>query len=97
MNTTTNESNKKMSTKVFTWYAMDRFIRFIEGKENEVQGPAMVVMSEKSGKGSLMKLSAEPGKNLKSVKTRCRECIMFLRKQIQTRQGICWNVFTRTI
>lgn len=46
MNTTTNESNKKMTTKVFTWYAMDRFIRFIEGKENEVQGPVIVVMSE---------------------------------------------------
>ena len=46
MNTTTNESNKKLSTKVFTWYAMDRFMRFIEEKENEVEGPVIVVMSE---------------------------------------------------
>jgi len=46
MNTTENESNKKMSTKVFSLYAMNRFMRFIEEKENEVQGTVIVVMSE---------------------------------------------------
>ena len=46
MNTTENEKNKKMSTKVFSLYAMNRFMRFIEEKENEVQGTAIVVMSE---------------------------------------------------
>jgi len=46
MNAAENENNKKMSTKVFSLYAMNRFMRFIEEKENEVQGEAVVVMSE---------------------------------------------------
>jgi len=46
MNSAENENNKKMSTKVFSLYAMNRFMRFIEEKENEVQGEAIVVMSE---------------------------------------------------
>ncbi|WP_035342955.1 hypothetical protein [Dickeya sp. DW 0440] len=46
MNTTKNESDNEISTKVFSLYAMNRFMSFIEEKENEVQGAAIVFMPE---------------------------------------------------
>ncbi|MBT0729325.1 hypothetical protein [Rosenbergiella nectarea] len=46
MNTKNVESNEEMSTNFFSLYAMNRFLRFIEEKESEVQGAAIVVMSD---------------------------------------------------
>ncbi|WP_210494297.1 hypothetical protein [Pantoea ananatis] len=46
MNAKNIESNEEMSTKFFSLYAMNRFLSFIEEKESEVQGAAIVVMSD---------------------------------------------------
>ncbi|SFN62027.1 hypothetical protein SAMN05216516_11216 [Izhakiella capsodis] len=40
------ESNEEDSTKFFSLYAMNRFLSFIEEKEAEVQGVAIIVMTD---------------------------------------------------
>jgi|GEM_PF-1369029 len=46
MNSKNIESNKEVSTNFFSLYAMNRFLSFIEEKESEVQGAAIIVMSD---------------------------------------------------
>jgi len=46
MNAKNIESNEEASTSFFSLYAVNRFLSFIKKKESEVQGAAIIVMSD---------------------------------------------------